>query len=508
MTLRSNWPLRLVRKSPVLFTAVGLLTGAGFAWLAIATSPLIAFLLLVGLAVTIGVCVWPFFGLLLTAAMAPLERFGRLTNDDSTFTFSVMRMAGFLSLGAFLVHWIIKKRKLRAPSSLLWYGAYMTLGVLSLSWTSDLHYGFNQTSMQLGNLMFFFVVLNMVEDMSKARLALAVWLCVIAVIGVYTVYQWNAGTTAVVQDDDYYNEGAALTTEDRFAAVAYDIPELHIERQKRAIGTTSHPGAYALNLLLALPFFIYFFRTVSGFWMKLLIGAGTLLTAYNVLLTNTRAALATMLALFLLSLCTGLIRLRTSLVVALIVCGATATALAPQDLRSRIFRFDQWFSDSRDTSFGDRLYLMQVSMDIIFENPLFGVGLGNQVDVPKRAQLDWRDRARSAHNDFIATLLEVGIVGFLLVAGFLVSLYRRYRLCDRIGRAYRDPKLHLLVNAALVQLLVILFFGLQAEPLTLPIKGFWLTAGIAVALSQTLLERGKSVKDGPAEQIDLLTSPL
>ena len=505
MNTRASLWLRSLRTSPRLLAALGLVLGAVFGWLAIAISPLSALLLLAGLTVTVAMFVWPFFGFLLMAAMAPLERFGRLTNDDSTFTFSVMRMLGFLSLGAFLMHWIVMKRKLRTPSSLLWYGGYMTLGVLSLSWTSDLHYGFNETSMQLGNLMFFFLVMNIVADLKKARLALAVWLFVTVVIDIYTVYQWNAGTTAVVQDDDYYNEGGALTTNDRFAAVAYDVPEFHIDAKKRAIGTTSHPGIYGVNLLLSMPFFFYFFRTVSGFWKKMLIGAGTLLTAYNVLLTNTRAVLATLVVLFLISILTGLFRLRPLALIVIVTGAVAAVALAPSDLRNRAFNFDNWFSESRDSSFGDRLYLMRVSLEIIAENPFFGVGLANQVELPKRAQVDWRDRARSPHNDVLATLLEVGIFGFVLVAGFMVSLFRRVRLGRRIGLATADPKLHLLMNAALVQLLCILFFGIQGEPLTIPIKGFWLTAGIVVALTQTIVERAKSAQAGRQAEPGTLT---
>jgi hypothetical protein len=52
----------------------------------------------------------------------------------------------------------------------------------------------------------------------------------------------------------------------------------------------------------------------------------------------------------------------------------------------------------------------------------------------------------------------------------------------------------MLMNAARVQLYTLLFFGLQAEPLTLPDKGFWLTAGICVAISETLLERARSAE--------------
>ena len=92
MNTRASLWLRSLRTSPRLLAALGLVLGAVFGWLAIAISPLSALLLLAGLTVTVAMFVWPFFGFLLMAAMAPLERFGRLTNDDSTFTFSVMRM--------------------------------------------------------------------------------------------------------------------------------------------------------------------------------------------------------------------------------------------------------------------------------------------------------------------------------------------------------------------------------------------------------------------------------
>src|SRR5262249_6886516 len=159
---------------------------------------------------------------------------------------------GFISLAAFLLHWILGKRRLRFPSTFFWYAGYMALGILSLTWTSDMDYGFNQASMQLGNLMFFFVVCNIVENLKQARISLAVWLVVTVIIGIYTVYQWNS-EKGIVQSQDYYNEGATLRTEERFAAVIYDVPTMHLQRQKRAIGTTSHPGAYGINLLLSLP---------------------------------------------------------------------------------------------------------------------------------------------------------------------------------------------------------------------------------------------------------------
>ena len=401
-------------------------------------SPLTSSMLMAGLVIVGCLIIWPYAGLLATAAMVPLERFGRFTDDDSSFTFSIMRIGGLISLGSFMLHWLLTKRRFRFPSPLIWYGLYMTLGCLSMTWTSDLHYGLNQLSMQLGNMLFFFVVLNLIDGIGKARLAIAAWLLVATVIAVATAYQWNAGDEYVVHDEDYYRGGSALTTEARFSTVIFDPPTLHLKPQKRAVGTTSHPGAYGLNLLVSLPLFIYFFRTTSGFWIKLLIAICGSLACYNVMITNTRAVLITFVMVAIFSMLTGLLRLNVWLIGGAIAGAVLAFMLAPADIKERLFRFDEYFISDRTTSFGARVFLGKISLEIFSENPLFGVGLGNQVEVPLRAQLDPRDHSRSAHSDLIATLVEVGFVGLVFVAGFLVSLHRRFRFCERIGLASSD----------------------------------------------------------------------
>jgi len=477
------------RKLPPMLSglAVASLAGGLFATLASLSDVSVALLLFAGtIAVACFAC-FPVFGLLTMAGLAPVERFGRLTNDGSEFTFSVMRAAGLVLVIVFVVHWLLLKRRFRFPPSLLWYGAYMALGVMSLTWTSDLQYGRNQTAMQLGNLLFFFVVLNMVNSLKKARLLLAVWLCVVCAIGVFTIYKWHSDSGGIVADEDYYLRGGGLTTGERYAAVLYDPPS-YAQRQRRAIGTTSHPGAYGIDLLLALPIYVYFFRTTQSRLLRILVSAAALVAVYNVFLTNTRAVLVTFGVITLYALITGFLRMRVWFVALTLAAAAVAFTYAPPDLRDRLLSFDQYFKQGREASFGERLYLMKVSVDLISESPLFGVGLGNQVDVAERGKLDWRDRSRSAHNDFIATWLEVGLVGLVLVVGFLVSIYRRYRLGERVGLDLNEPRLFLLTNAARVQFFAILVFGLQGEPLTQPIKGFWLTAGIVVALTESMIE--------------------
>jgi hypothetical protein len=346
--------------------------------------------------------------------------------------------------------------------------------------------------MQIGNLIFFFVTVNIVSSVRQARIALALWMFVVVGIGAFTIYQWHTPGEGVVSDQEYYSSGAGLKTKERFAAVLYDPPTMHIERQKRAIGSTSHPGEYGLDLLLALPIFVYFMRTVRYSAVRVLVAAGLLIAIYNVLLTNTRAILVTFVVITAAALSTGLVCLRAWLVGFAAVSALTAFLLAPPDIRGRLFHPSDWFSTGRDTSFGERLHLMDASIDIVAENPLFGVGLGNQVEVAERAKLDWRARSRSPHNDLLATLLEVGFIGLVFVIGFCVSLYRQLQFGQAVGQSCADPRLHLLMNAGKIQLVCILFFGLQGEPLTQPIKGFWMTAGINVALAQRLKERAQT----------------
>jgi hypothetical protein len=469
--------------------ATASLVGGLFAVLASQTSPNLALLLLAGIGVVACMAVFPVFGLLTMAALAPVERFGRLTDDTSGFTFSVMRVAGLLLVMVFFLHWVFMRRRFRFPSTLLWYAAYMTLGVMSLTWTSDLRYGLNQTTMQLGNLLFFFVVLNMVNNLKKARLLLSVWLIVVCGVGIFTIYKWHSDAGGIVDSEDYYLRGEGLTTEDRFAAVLYDPPSYE-QRQRRAIGTTSHPGAYGINLLLALPVYFYFFRTVKSKTLQFLIFGAILIAVYNVLLSNTRGILLTFGVLMLLTLITRLIRVRVWFVLLTLGVASVALWYAPLDLRDRLLDFDQYFKQGRDSSFGERLYLMKTSIEVIAESPLFGVGLGNQVDVAERGKLDWRDRSRSAHNDLIATWLEVGLVGVVFVTGFLISFYRRCRFGEDVGRNLTDPKLALLMGAGKLQLFAILTYGIQGEPLTQPLKGFWLTAGIILALTESMIENG------------------
>src|SRR5882757_5351980 len=77
------------------------------------SSPIFGVLAICGILVVIAVLARPEVGLLLCAAVIPMERIGRLTPDSSMYTVSLMRIVGLLALLSFLLHATTRKWRLR-----------------------------------------------------------------------------------------------------------------------------------------------------------------------------------------------------------------------------------------------------------------------------------------------------------------------------------------------------------------------------------------------------------
>src|SRR5687767_8760926 len=138
--------------------AVGLTGGPLLVVLAAQASPLVAAAAVVAAIAGAVVVAFPYAGFLLTALVVPLERIGRLTDDSSTYNFSLMRMVGMATLAALLLHVLLRRRKILVTTPVLLYAAYAAVGLLTLAHTSDFPYGIRAASAVLGNLMFFFLV--------------------------------------------------------------------------------------------------------------------------------------------------------------------------------------------------------------------------------------------------------------------------------------------------------------------------------------------------------------
>jgi hypothetical protein len=471
----------------LLPAVAGLTGGPVFVALAAQLSPAIAAAgMLAGLAAG-AVIVWPYLGFLLTAAMVPLERIGRLTDDSSTYGFSLMRAVGLLTLAGVLLRQMLLRQPVRLSRPFLLYASYIGVGLLTLTYTTDWAYGVRAAGAALGNLMFLFVVINIVKSPAHARAAIACWLAATTAIGIFTIYQWH-NPAAVISEDRFQSTGERVGDE-RFSTVLSDKSEYqNLDETPRALGSTSHPAVYGINVILTLPFFSYLLRSVRGGWMKGAVAACGAVACYNIVLTNTRAAIITLCFTLLLIVLTGLVRFSTRLLVAGVAAAALCLPLTPASLYNRIFSATSYTVGGSDTLRARFAYWSEaVNIAMDGKNWAFGIGLGNQSELPRRlSERMYMPPNSTVHNEYLQSLIETGLVGYGILIAFMVSLYRRCVSGERRFRASGDGVTADLMLASRVALLSVLFYGTQVDVLHFPLKGWWLAMGLAVVLSDSV----------------------
>jgi O-antigen ligase/polysaccharide polymerase Wzy-like membrane protein len=474
---------RAAARMATMPTVAGVSGGSLLVVLAAHASPLPAAAAMCGLAVVGGIVAFPYAGFLLTAFVVPLERIGRFTNDSSLATVSLMRIVGTLTLAALLVHILLRRRRVLISAPGLLYILYFGVGVLTLACTSDFEFGVRAASAMLGNLLFFLLVINIVRTPQQARAAVVCWLLSTVAIGAFTIYQWH--NPAAIITEDRFNSTGQRSSDQRFSTVLADASEYQsLDQTPRALGTTSHPAVYAINLILTLPFFAYFFRTTRGTALRAAIVVAAAITCYNVVLANTRAALITMVLVLGLILVTGLVRVTAGLLATIVAGALIALPFAPGAIWNRVLDVSNYTVQRSDT-LRARLIYWDEGLSMVSENWLFGIGLGNQTDLPRRLN----DRMymppnSTVHNEYLQSLLETGLLGYPLLVAFMTVLYRRAKQGERsLARAGRtDPAL--LLRAGRVALLAVLIYGTQVDVLHFPLKGWWLAMGLVVAITE------------------------
>ena len=120
--------------------------------------------------------------------------------------------------------------------------------------TNDHVGGIRAADAILGNLLFFFLIVNMARNWRTAKLAVLVWLLASVGIGVYTVYEWHSGRYRVEEKD----RGSTST---RFSTVLQDRSEWEgLDEVDEHMGTQLGSAVYAINMILTVPFLLLFFQ--------------------------------------------------------------------------------------------------------------------------------------------------------------------------------------------------------------------------------------------------------
>lgn len=435
----------------------------------------------------------PPLAFLATSFIIPVERLGRLTNDDAMYTISLMRIVGTVALGSFLLHALVRRLPLAFGAAFWLYCVYFGLALVGVFHTTHMLGTVRAIGAILGNLMFFWLVINMGRSPALARQAVMVWLLSTVIMGVYTIVSWHLGAGSSATE--------LTETASRFSTVLTDDSELEaLDTVARATGPTSHSAVYAINLILTLPLFFYFLKHTPALWGRVLVGVGILITLYNVLLTNTRAAI--LLAALVVLVCgvRGLYRVTSGLLVAAFVAGAMMLPLVPDAIWERVLDPTN-YSVERSATLRIRFEYWAAGLEVVRDNWFAGVGVGNQRVIPQYLTGPAPEET-TVHNEFIQTAMEVGVMGWLLFFGFvgliLATAMRAQKLALRL--AGRDLPHADFFIAIQISMIATLLFGLQVDVFHFPLKGWWLLAGLTCALHRSMLARAAALVQRPAQR--------
>lgn len=468
----------------------GVLSGAVIVLIGNAFSPLLALAAVVGIIVTVVFFKYPSLGLLCTVVLVPIERFGRFTDDSSELTISLMRIMGILVLAIVLIYKLVKKEIFTFSTPFFLYFGYTIMALLSITYSTDISGTTRAASSILANLLFFFMIVNLMTNKKLVLLSIVVWLVATLVIGVYSVYDWHLSSGQAGNDvSTNIDRGRGVqTTESRWSTVWIDkaeIETLGANSIRRSMGSTSHAAVYGINLVLTIPFFLFFLKLPINNFMKSLIWISLAIVAYNILLTNTRATIILTAIVILLCLYKGLYKLTMPIIILGMFSLVAMIFIVPEDVFNRILDLSNYTAE-KSASFRIRQEYFIAGVKAFSDNWLLGLGVANENIIPQYLE-SWSvapDKT-TVHNEYLQSLMELGVIG----AGFLFSfilllLVYSMRAANNFKKSIETQQEYYFMIAVQVSMISTMIFSVQVDAFHFPLKGWWLIAGITVVMYQ------------------------
>jgi O-antigen ligase len=218
------------------------------------------------------------------------------------------------------------------------------------------------------------------------------------------------------------------------------------------------PNTLSATLGLSLPFHFMLFRMEKQKYLKALSIFIVIVTIYTIVLTGSRAGflgLGTAVILSWWFLPGRLIR-----IFVLAAAGFTVIALMPSQYQER---YASIFSKERDASSKERIEVWKKGIRMFYDHPFLGVGTSAFGTANAEDYSDGRKSYLKAHNLYVQTAAELGIIGlvtFFVYVGALLyyaGKYRRYVVHKFRKRAWSWGVLTAIQISTLTMLVVGMF---------------------------------------------------
>ena len=465
----------------LLCALIGCGGSLAFATLASGLSPFVALLAMTGMVLAVGMVASPTLAILMLCFSLPFERIGRLTNDVAPIAISASRIFGVIALVSLLVHATLRKKELRFGHVFALYAGYTGVALLTNVWAYSPEETFRSSFRILGNLMFFFLVWNLIRSYADAKRAVHVWLLASMAAAVFSLGNYYLTRGRPIAETEM-----GLTST-RLSSVVSDGAEVRSigMNVNRLFGTTAHPTLFGLNNTMTIPFFLWAMRRQRGLWRLFWIG-GLVLAIACIVLTNTRAVFLLAAITLVLGFVWRLADLRTFGV--FVMLGLAAIPFVPDDVYRRSLDFSLYTSAKGD-AIRVRFKFWSKSWELIQQTWIHGIGVGDETTLQKMitdedtGYLSTAGLKASAHNEYIWVMVEVGIVGYLFHWGFVAAATRSaFRAASLFKRHSGHSEQYLFMIACQILLIGVLLFAVQSEEFHYPLKGWWLIAAVSCCM--------------------------
>ncbi len=409
-----------------------------------------------------------------------------------------------LLLGVPLVDQLVLKRKnLIIDPIFLLMCVLLVVMLISSLFARDVRLAGGQIgTFALEGLVLYLLVVNVIRTRETLRRAIWAVLLVGAFLGALSLYQ--------VLTHSYGQEFGGLAQRNLKYEIDEGQPqsgegagaEIRVRLADRAQGPMGDPNRYAQILVVLIPLALSLFRGERSGWLRLGILALSGFILCGLLLSYSRGAFVTLIALLILMICFRSIRLRHVLVSGVLLLILIA-AFAPGYFQrmGTIKGVSGLVSDDATAPQPDavtrgRLTEMLAALLVFRDHPFLGVGPGQYLPFYSRTyQLDpdialrQLNSSRRAHDMYVEIAAEIGLIGFGVFMTIFVLVLRRLWVARRYY-ARRHPELGDLATGFWLSI-----FGYLGTAVFLHLsyqRYLWLLVGLAGASLQIFQNEAQS----------------
>lgn len=316
---------------------------------------------------------------------------------------------------------------------------------------------FRDLVIHFSSIGFLIVIVNNIENKKQLNSILTLFVFTAVLVAVYGLYQYKVGIKL-----------------DR----AWVDVSINPDINTRVFSVFGNPNILAEYLIMSIPISISLFWSTKKLLKKLIFLVSSLILIGTLILTFSRGGWLG----FAFGLLIFVVLVEKRLLLSLIPAGVLAIFIMPSSVIHRIATI----GNLSDSSNAYRIKVWDITLDIIRDNWMTGVGFGY---IPFRETFIKYIRTMNvyhAHNMYLETLAEMGIGGFLVFIAFIFIIYK-YAIITLMKN--NDRYLKIMTAGLLAGLSSVLFHGLFENILYLPriIVTFWVLISfilVAVKLSK------------------------